>query len=88
MTRTKSNMEMMLKAWNPAPPEAFTPTPTTIERNTVNIAEAICQLLHPASNAKTVTPLDDNETMLIYLRNNPDHVVSTADTQYLEHRSY
>ena len=33
-------------------------------------------------------PLGEDESMLAYLRANPDHHVSTADTQYEEHRSY
>ena len=33
-------------------------------------------------------PLGDDESMLAYLRANPDHIVSTADSIYQEHRSY
>jgi hypothetical protein len=33
-------------------------------------------------------PLGDDEIMLAYLRANPDHHVSTADTEYTKHRSY
>jgi len=37
--------------------------------------------------AKSVTPLDENEHMLAFVRSNPDHHVSTADTEYTKHRS-
>ena len=50
------------------------------------LAIAIYSLIDWNNNSEV--PLEHDEVMLIYLRNNPDHVVSTADTQYLEHRTY
>lgn len=36
----------------------------------------------------SVTVQKDNENMLRFYRDYPDHRVSNADTEYLKHRSY
>ena len=50
------------------------------------LAIAVYSLVDWKRNSEV--PLGDDESMLAYLRANPDHHVSTADTQYEEHRSY